>query len=85
MVNALHEMVGEKNPNETDYCSLDERLTDVYEKGIRGEYDFNCVLPKYIENLRAIVEWYIDRVYKKTYSEEQTNGVSRKRTKKDNN
>ncbi len=55
----------------------------IEEAGRRGEYDFNMVIPEDIEKLRELVEWYIDNVY--APNEELTDGVSRKRTKKDNN
>ena len=57
----------------------------IEEAGRRGEYDFNMVIPEDIEKLRELVEWFVDNVYAKEFTEEQTNGVSRKRTKKDNN
>ena len=68
-----------------DYDAPNEVFPTIEEKGIKGEYDFKEELPEDIEKLRKLVEWFIDSVYAREHSEELTDGVSLKRTKKDNN
>ena len=85
MEKALYEMVKENYSYDTDDCSPNELFPIIEEKGIRGEYDFSITIPEDIEKLRSLVEWFIDFVYAKDYGNELTDGVYRKRTKKDNN